>query len=76
MALIKKRDVPSYFAERKRKGLFFLRSTSQSDATGFSRGKTATSNIKSGATSKDLAPKDVAVSSASPGGTAFRNVQA
>jgi len=36
MALIKKRDVPSYFAERKRKAKLPFGSTSQPDATGFS----------------------------------------
>ena len=47
MALIKKRDVESYFAERKRKGVQLFRSTSQPDATGFSGKDPALAGVES-----------------------------
>jgi hypothetical protein len=47
MALIKKRDVESYFAERKRRGVQLFRSTSQPDATGFSGKDTAIVGVES-----------------------------
>jgi hypothetical protein len=65
MALIKKRDVPSYFAQRKRKGMLLGRSTSQPDATGFSGGAAGTASIKPIPPAKNLAPQAV------PGPTDF-----
>jgi hypothetical protein len=47
MALIKKRDVESYFAERKRKGTLLFRSASQPDATGFSGKETGATSVES-----------------------------
>jgi hypothetical protein len=47
VVLIKKRDVESYFAERKRKGMHLFRPTSRPDATGFSGKETTPANVKS-----------------------------
>ena len=47
MALIKKRDVPSYFAQRKRRGMLLNGLTSRPDATGFSGGEPGRASIKS-----------------------------
>ena len=47
MALIKKCDVQSYFAQRKRKQVPLFRPTSQPDATGFSNEEVGAARLES-----------------------------
>jgi hypothetical protein len=83
VALIKKRDVPSYFAQRKRRGMLLNGSTSRPDATGFSGGEPGRASIKSKPTvgnalgSPSLIGADIPASNPadSPGKFSFRNAQ-